>query len=1644
MSLASLHRLSLLLGSTLERARECAAFLDWLRAEIAPRRAALFVATPGRESLLPAASSGFRKPPRGALPAGHDPWSWLEAQKISLPRGERYALPILLEGELFGLLAVVSAQKGEALSEEQRLLDLALAYLAPILRNIERYENVEQIVAERTTQLRQSEERFRALAETTATAIFVYAGEKFIYVNRATEKLTGYAAEELLTMRFWDVVHPDFQELIRQRGLARQHGEQVPLRYEFKIVRKDGEERWIDFTAGKIEWHGQPAAIGSAFDITERKMAETRLRSVVEQVPLVTYTESSKDGRTIFISPQIQALSGYTPEEWMKDPNLWREVLHPDDRPRIVAENDRTNQNGEPFRVEYRLITRSGEIRWVREEAVLIRDESGVPLYWQGFKLDITASKRAEEALREQEERFRAYIERASDYIFTLDPQGNFTFVNDAMCVALGYHENDLLGKPALTVVAPEARQEAAQALQRMWNGEALDYMELLVQTRDGKTLLVQIRGRTFYREGQLLETLHIARDITQQKQAEEALRESEEKYRTLVEQLPAIVYVDKLDGKGTTLFISPQVETILGISVEEWIKGDTSVWLNTIHPEDRQRVLSAYEGLVESGQSYDLEYRALSREGRWVWFHDVGHILRGSDGELLLHGVMFDITERKQAEEELRTREAQYRSLFEQSHDAIFILDLQGRHLAVNQRAAALLGYSVDELLGLSFRQISAEVSQSENVLSHLLRGEHVPLYERKFRRKNGEIIDVEINVELVRDGRGKPLHIQSVVRDITQRKHHERQLEAQAMLAQALGESLELQPLLERLLEAARHAIPAAEKGSVSLLEADGRLRIRALNGYTDPRLKDFAFASDSGYGVLAARERRPLLIRDARADPEIRYDGEIEEARQINSAIVVPLFIQERVIGVLSLDSTRKDAFTQEDLEHLVGFASSAALVIENARLFEEQTRLANRLQTLHIVSQEVIRRARTPERVYEAVYQAACQLMSADNFTITLHDETRGEFEGVYLIDEGRRYPPVRASVQQGISGLVIRTGKTLRIGDIEKEPAPTPVHYGSEKASRSYLCVPLRIGEKVIGAMSVQSYQPNAYQAEDESLLEMLASSAAAAIENARLFDEIQARLHELEILQTLSASLRQARAVEEMLPLFIQYAARAVNAAAGSIYLWEDASGEWVSQGWMTAEGHWLTDTADLRHAPGEGVTGWVGKRGAIYITTDWRGDSTNQPVPHEMELLQRLTGGISLPLKAEEQIIGVMHLWYAERHDFSHGEIRLLTAIADMAGNAIQRARLHEETIQQVQRLTALRDIDRAIASSFDLNLVFTFLLNGILTQLKADAADILLFDPRTNTLYQAAKRGFRSARLSNVYLRLDESLAGRAALERSLVAIPNLHNTRQGFSKPEFLEGENFRAYYAYPLISKGELKGVLEVFQRTPFFATSAWLDFFETLAGQAAIAIENTRLFENLERSNLELSLAYDETIEGWSRALDLRDKETEGHTRRVTELTIKLAQSMGLSDEEITHIRRGALLHDIGKMGVPDAILLKPGPLSDEEQAIMRMHPQFAYDMLAPIQYLRPALDIPYCHHEKWDGSGYPRGLKGEEIPLAARIFTIADVYDALTSDRPYRPAWLKEKALEYLRQQSGSFFDPQLVEKFIALIERDE
>lgn len=378
------------------------------------------------------------------------------------------------------------------------------------------------------------------------------------------------------------------------------------------------------------------------------------------------------------------------------------------------------------------------------------------------------------------------------------------------------------------------------------------------------------------------------------------------------------------------------------------------------------------------------------------------------------------------------------------------------------------------------------------------------------------------------------------------------------------------------------------------------------------------------------------------------------------------------------------------------------------------------------------------------------------------------------------------------------------------------------------------------------------------------------------------------------------------------------------------------------------------------------------------------------------------------------------------------------------------ERKQAEERIQRQMERLKALRLIDLAITTNLDLSETLNILLDHLLAQLGVDAANLLLLGANEQTLIRRAAKGFHSPSLAST-VTTEESIQAWCAIQQKTLVRAATETAERVSSQgkdapapwPALWREEGFVLYYGVPLMVENRVWGVLEVFHRSPFNPDAEWLDFLETVAGQAAIAIHNASLVEGLQQINRELLQAYDSTLQGWVQALDLRDKETEEHTRRVTEMTLRLARAMGVEESKLPHIQRGALLHDIGKMGIPDEILLKPGPLSQEEWDIMHRHPQYAHQLLSGIAYLREALEIPYYHHERWDGSGYPLGLKGEEIPLAARIFAVVDVWDALNSNRPYRKAWQPEEVLQYLRDQAGHQFDPKVVDTFLRLLKED-
>jgi len=393
----------------------------------------------------------------------------------------------------------------------------------------------------------------------------------------------------------------------------------------------------------------------------------------------------------------------------------------------------------------------------------------------------------------------------------------------------------------------------------------------------------------------------------------------------------------------------------------------------------------------------------------------------------------------------------------------------------------------------------------------------------------------------------------------------------------------------------------------------------------------------------------------------------------------------------------------------------------------------------------------------------------------------------------------------------------------------------------------------------------------------------------------------------------------------------------------------------------------------------------------------------------------------------------------FDEIQDLAKNFIHMVEAVEQRQIALEERTRSEHEL-----RLLAesLRDTAAALNSTLDYEIVLERILTNIGLVIPHDFANIMLIDPEQNVVRVVAENGYAEHGLQQWIERTTFTMDDLKTLARMYyTSTPILiTNTTNHPMWVVYQESNMVRSYMGAPIRIRGQVIGFINLDSLTPGFYTPDMMDKLQSFADQAGIAIHNAELIRDLQDSHQELIIAYDTTIQGWAKALELRDMEIQGHSIRVAEMTVRLSTYLGITEPDLTHIRYGAFLHDIGKIAIPDSILYKKAALTDEEWEIMRMHPIYAQQILAPIPYLSRSVDIPYYHHEHWDGSGYPHKLHGEQIPLAARIFSIVDVWDSLRRDRPYHSAWQEDEVYTYLRSQSGKLFDPRLVNEFLQML----
>jgi len=1441
--------------------------------------------------------------------------------------------------------------------------------------------------------LKESEAKYRNVVELATDGITIIQDGIVKYANPQISHLAGRSINEIIGTSFMNYVFPDELPNIQDRYTRRMAGEELPSSYESILINNEKKKIYVEMNARAIQYEGGIADLVMVRDITERKLAEAALkesetsyRDLMNRVSEAIYIQD-KEGRFLEINEGAVKMYGYpradmigkTPEDisapGRNDLKAIKKMVGEafKDRPQQV-EFWGQRKNGEIFPKDVRLYKGT----YFGKDVVI------------ALAQDITKRKKDEEALQRQLKELSILhsvamtAAEASDIDQLIEEVtriiGNAIYVDD-FGVALFDQTHQVL-MPHLS-----------------YHGDSDQAMASIPLTA-GITGFVASTGLPY-----------CAADVRSDPHYLNSLPETRSELCVPIKISDRLIGVINAESHQLDFFKEEDerlLNTIAGTlatSIEK-LQLFAAEHTRRQEAETLREAAAAVSSSLELNQVLDTILISLKRvvpyDSASVFLLEGEHIrLVAVQGFAEPEQVINLTLPAKDKLFKEITRQGKPIILEDASTDRRFkqyvgseaVHGWLGVPLTVRDR---VIGYiTLDSRTPSAYKEESAALVQAfaHQVATAI---ENARLYEAEQRRL----------------------------------QESETLREAAAVVASTLDQSQAVQLILDQLARVVPY-----DSASVLIMK-EGYLEIVGGQGWEDPNSVlglRFPVPGDNP-NTLVVQQRAPIILGNA---PD-RYESfRRRPHNRILSWLGIPMIVRDQVIGILTIDSKKPDYFTKESVRLVSAFASQAATSIENSRLYKDAIQSAERRAILHRASQEIAHASQDPEQVYAAVHRASEQLMPAEAFAITILDEQNHETVGVYLVDKGGRSPVDRVPAGNGLSGLVMSSGMPVITNDLLVNPIPGSVHFGEEEEVRSILAVPLRLGTKVIGMLSVQSYQPYAYTGENQESLEMLAAHAAVAIENARLYAETLQRLKELEAVNHISTALRSAQTVDEMLPSLLDETLQVLDSNSGVIWLYDPAGGvlrERAARGWFTT----------IQENPvksGDGIAGTVFKNGQVNVSKEF----SNDPLTLESTRSQLPPGwgGACVPIRTGKETIGVMFVSVELPRQLQPDAIHLLVTVSEMAGNAIRRATLHEQTERQLQRLASLRAVDMAINTILDLRVMLGILIDHITSQLKVDAVNILLINPNSPTLYQAASSGFRSDALKKTRIYISDSLAGQAIRTRTTIHIPKLSDSKWS-QRSEMVSEEEFVTYFGVPLIAKGQIKGVLETYHRTPAEPDAEWRNFLETLAGQAAIAIDNSVLFEELQQTNMNLSLAYDATIEGWSKALDLRDQGTEGHTMRVADMTVKMADLMRIGSADLIHIRRGALLHDIGKMGIPDSVLSKTGTLSEEEWAIMRRHPEFAYEMLSPISYLRPAIDIPYGHHERWDGSGYPRHLSGEQIPLAARIFAVVDVYDSMISDRPYRKTSSKQAAVDYVRMNSGILFDPRVVEAFLKLVADDQ
>lgn len=853
--------------------------------------------------------------------------------------------------------------------------------------------------------------------------------------------------------------------------------------------------------------------------------------------------------------------------------------------------------------------------------------------------------------------------------------------------------------------------------------------------------------------------------------------------------------------------------------------------------------------------------------------------------------------------------------------------------------------------------------------------------------------------------------------------------QMAAFSAVSSTVNEWVDVEQLARRFLSVFLNST-ATNYGLFYLIQEDDQLLMVAQYGVPTELHESFRVGSLTLHRELqrVMAQGHIVVLQDIQSADISEAARELAGLIPVNAVALVPLRVKGRGIGFVALGKN-KGEISIADGEFVQGLADQAAQAVENARLIAESQRRFEEQSALRELAQSFLS-AVSPEEVLERTLEALTTLLPGDFYEILLPDP-----DGGFVLAHGRGWRRGTVGRTRTVSdphlyaGYVLRAQSPIIIEDFAAENRFQPADYMRRHSVKAGVCAPMLAERRMIGLVGVYSREPRQFSEEQSHFLYLVATQTAMALEKARHSQESNRRLEELKLLNDVIVAANSEVSFDRVL--------ENVTAEIGAHWQSDAVRVYFVNPTESAAD-----PEATLAPAMNAPASEWA------HTLSVWVAHNKESLLIQDLGRDLRFTiaagnlrTALAVPMMIGERVIGVIAVAHSEPNAFDSNDLRLLTTLGGQIAAAIERARLLDETAKRLAEITALFDFSNALRTATTENRLLRVIVRHAVQILRGVGSSLQLVLPDAAQLQVAAVENMKH--LGAVFPEARGGLSWEAYWTGEAFAVSDVERDAR-VRMPAVFEGMHGGIFA--PLRTPSGVMGTLFVGFAERTSPGQDKLRLAATISNLAAQALQRLRLndktqeqAESLANALRELEESYQATLLALSAALDARDRETEGHSQRVTKWALAIGHKLNLSQAELTNLERGALLHDVGKIGISDNILLKAGPLTPEERALMNQHPRMGYDMLKGIPFLREALPVVLYHQEMYDGTGYPEGLRGEEIPLSARIFAVADAYDAMTSKRPYRDAMSREAALREVMRCRGSQFDPRVVDAFLEL-----